>query len=408
MRVGFVGLGKLGLPCALAAESRGHDVKGYDVSADVIERVWKRRLAYREDGAEELLKASRLEIVTLQGLVEWAELIFVAVQTPHAVEYEGITRLPAERVDFDYTYLREAMKEVSEAIGILGEPRPVAIVSTVLPGTIEREIMPLLHPDVKLSYNPSFIAMGTVIQDYLDPEFVLLGGEVAVIEDFYRTLHARPIYKTSIINAEAIKVFYNTFISTKLAFANTVMEVCHKLGADCDEVMGALKIAGDRIISGRYMDGGMGDGGGCHPRDNIALSSLSRKLHLSFDWFESIMRAREAQTEWLAEMIWKQWSPGQSVVLLGKAFKAGTNIETGSPAILLRNLLAEKGISATMYDPEIDETQPEWADETIFFVSTRHEAFASMAFPRGSTVIDPWRYVEDQDGVLVIRIGGSR
>ena len=89
----------------------------------------------------------------------------------------------------------------------------------------------------------------------------------------------------------------------KIVFANVLMEICHKTGANVDEVTDALKLANDRLISGKYFTGGMGDGGACHPRDNIALSWLSRKLNLSFDWFENIMLARQKQTEWLANLM---------------------------------------------------------------------------------------------------------
>ena len=104
--------------------------------------------------------------------------------------------------------------------------------------------------------------------------------------------------KTTIENAELIKVSYNTLISTKIAFSNTIMELCHKLpNTNVDDVTNALKLANRRLISGSYMDGGMGDGGGCHPRDNIAMSYLSDKLNLSHNWFEHIMQQREKQKE---------------------------------------------------------------------------------------------------------------
>jgi len=100
-------------------------------------------------------------------------------------------------------------------------------------------------------------------------------------------------------NAELIKVAYNTYIGMKIAFANTLMEICHKMGnIDVDQVTGALTFASRRLMSGAYLTGGMGDGGGCHPRDNIALSWLAQRLDLSFDWFASVMGAREKQTVW--------------------------------------------------------------------------------------------------------------
>lgn len=412
MRIGFVGLGKLGLPCALAIESRGHDIAGYDVSAKIIGNIADRKIMYREEGAQELLSKSRIEIQTLERLLAWSEIIFVAVQTPHEHQYEGTVPLPDTRKDFNYSFLQQAVARIAARLNTLQQPRTIVIVSTVLPGTIDREIRPLLNQYVRLCYNPSFIAMGTCIADLLDPEFVLLGvdDEVAAaqVEAFYHTLHGKPICRTGIPEAEAIKVFYNTFITSKIGFANTLMEMCEKLDVDVDSVTNALSMATRRLMSPAYMQAGMGDGGGCHPRDNIALSWLARRLDLSYDWFEQIMRARERQTAWLADIIAGYECPGGNVVILGRSFKPESNITTGSPALLLQHLLAERGIEASTFDPHIDRTWPEWETNTLFFVATRHEAFGRMQFPKGSRVIDPWRYVNDQDGVNVIRIGEGK
>ena len=98
----------------------------------------------------------------------------------------------------------------------------------------------------------------------------------------------------------------------------------------------------------------MGDGGGCHPRDNIALSHLSQKLNLSYDWFDGIMMQREKQTEWLANLIIEN-SQGRQINILGKTFKPETNLILGSPSILLENILIEKGKKVFTWDPYLDE-----------------------------------------------------
>ena len=103
------------------------------------------------------------------------EIIFVAVQTPHDPKYEGITKLPDERVDFDYTYLVNCIKNLSKYVDENGEEKIVVIISTVLPGTIRKHVIPIMSEKIKLCYNPFFIAMGTTIKDFLDPEFVLFG-----------------------------------------------------------------------------------------------------------------------------------------------------------------------------------------------------------------------------------------
>src|SRR5713226_6264009 len=221
-RVGLVGLGKLGTPVALAMSLKGHDVMGFDVDE---QRMQKEHFPHREKGPngepsiEPLLRESQLKFGTLGEVVQHAEIIFVAVQTPHDPRYEGVTRLPEERVDFDYRYLVDAVRNLATAIAENGQDKIVVIISTVLPGTIRREILPVLNDRVKLCYNPFFIAMGTTIQDFLNPEFVLFGvrdKEAAdKAKEFYATIHNKPFYETTVENAELIKVAYNTFISMK-------------------------------------------------------------------------------------------------------------------------------------------------------------------------------------------------
>lgn len=410
MRVGFLGLGKLGLPVALAIEARGHTVFGYDISEKVHNIIVAKKITYKEKWVQKYLKNSKIKFVGVQEVVASSEIIFVPIQTPHALKYEGILRIPDQRMDFDYSYLKTGIRTLSREIEKQGQDKILVIISTVLPGTIRREIKPLLGKHSKLCYNPFFIAMGTTIPDFLNPEFVLFGVEddlaAKKAENFYRSIHHAPFYKTSIENAELIKVLYNAFISTKLAFANTVMEMCHKLpNTNVDDVTNALKMGKKRIISDKYLSGGMGDGGGCHPRDNIALSYLSQKLNLSFDWFENIMLQRENQSDWLADLI-EQYAQGRAIVILGKSFKPETSIVTGSSSILLKNILKERGHLVMMWDPLIDEPFKAFDHcPKLYFIGTKHYEFQSFPYEKGSTVIDPWRYIPDIDAIKVLRIG---
>jgi len=419
MNVGFIGLGKLGLPCALAVESRGHKVVGYDPSKQVKDIIDTKKLQYQEIWAQGYLDKSKIEIKSLEEVVGESEIIFVPIQTPHGEKFEGTTRIPEEREDFDYTYLKKGIKDLADEIEKQGEDKIVIVISTVLPGTIRREIIPLLGKHTKLCYNPFFIAMGTTMRDFLHPEIVLFGVDDEWASNkakkFYRTLHHSPFYDTTIENAELIKVVYNTFIGTKIAFTNTVMEMCHKLpNTNADDVMNALKMCDDRIISDKYLSGGMGDGGGCHPRDNIALSWLSQELDLSHDWFDNIMKQREKQTEWLADLI-EEHSNGLPINILGKSFKPETNVTTGSPSVLLKNILEERGHPVFIWDPYIDEPWKEIkrmyddseTESQLYFIGTKHPDFTSFPYEKGSVIIDPWRYIPEQDSCEVIHVGDS-
>lgn len=412
MKIGFVGLGKLGLPCALATESKGHEVMGYDPSNHVKEIIETRKLPYMEAGCQELLNKTNIKIISLKELVEFSDMIFVSVQTPHLPKYEGITRIPTERKDFDYTFLKKAVSDLSKEIESQKIKKNVIVVSTVLPSTIEREIKPILSSYVRFCYNPFFIAMTTTIRDFLDPEFILFGVDdqeaVVMAKEFYRTINDKPFFETSIKNAELIKVLYNTFIGMKIVFANTAMEICHKIGADVDEISKALALGYRRIISDQYLSGGMGDGGSCHPRDNIALSFLSEQQGLSYDWFTNLMVAREKQTEWLASLIVEEQEKSNlPIVILGKAFKPESNLVVGSPSVLLHNILCESHVESEMFDPFIDGKVPDkyFKLPYIFFIGTKHSEFKDYVFPNNSIVIDPHRYIPHSNNYKVISIG---
>lgn len=436
MKIGFIGLGKLGLPVALAIESRGNEVIGFDVNPKVSEYIKERCVPYKEEKIEQYLETTNIKHVSMKEVILNSEITFVAIQTPHDRRYEGITTLPKERRDFDYRYLKEAIKDIA----ILAEDnniKPIiAIISTVLPGTINEQIIPIIKKydnHIKLVYTPQFIAMGTTIRDFLYPEFVLVGVDdqeaAEKIDKFYfdtlttdititrerlGVCDCPSIFKCSIRTAEAIKVLYNTYITQKICFANAAMELCHYTGADVDDIIDCLSLGTRRIISPLYMRAGMGDGGGCHPRDNIALSYIARKYKISYDWWENLMLCREYQTKFLSDLTIKALYDYNlnTVILLGKAFKPETNLTDGSPALLLKNLLELEGLHPVILDPHIDYNYAErlilYCTQAVYVITTKHKEWIDFNFPKGSVVIDPWRYIPDKEGITILRIGEGK
>ena len=419
MNIGFLGLGKLGLPVALAIEEKGHKVIGTDINDRTIRNIRFKTLDYIGKGAQELLDKSQIKIKPIEEIVKESEIIFVPIQTPHSEKYEGITRIPKERADFDYKYLKEGIMNLSEEIEKNHEDKIVVIISTVLPGTIRREIKPILGKHTKLCYNPFFIAMGTTIDDFLGAEINLFGVDdkqaAKKAKEFYKTINKSPFHETTIENAELIKVVYNTFISTKISMINTIMETCYNLpNTNVDDVTKALSLCTSRIISPKYLSGGMGDGGGCHPRDNIALSYLAQKLNLSYNWYDNIMKQRENQTDWMADLVISEKFE-MDINILGKCFKPETNLTLGSPSLLLKNILEEKGETVKIWDPYVDSLdmknvsyEMEWETKPqLFFIGTKHEAFKHFYFYPNSVVIDPFRYLKLGNGIKYIPIGDN-
>tara|TARA_Y100000114_G_scaffold156741_1_gene185040 strand:- start:1084 stop:2364 length:1281 start_codon:yes stop_codon:yes gene_type:complete len=419
MNIGFLGLGKLGLPVALAVESKGHNVFGTDINETTLRNIRFKTINYKEKGAQELLNNSNIQIKNIEQIVSDSDIIFVPIQTPHEEKYEGTTRIPKERADFNYDYLKKGIKDLSDEIEKQGKDKVVVIISTVLPGTIRTHIKPILSKHVKLCYNPYFIAMGTTIDDFLGAEINLFGVDdkqaAKKAKEFYKTINKSPFHETTIENAELIKVVYNTFISTKISMINTIMETCYNLpNTNVDDVTKALSLCTSRIISPKYLSGGMGDGGGCHPRDNIALSYLAQKLNLSYNWYDNIMKQREKQTEWLADLIISEKFE-MDINILGKCFKPETNLTLGSPSLLLKNILEEKGETVKIWDPYVDSLdmknvsyEMEWETKPqLFFIGTKHEAFKHFYFYPNSVVIDPFRYLKLGNGIKYIPIGDN-
>jgi UDPglucose 6-dehydrogenase len=415
-RIGFIGLGKLGLPVALAIENNGHTVCGYDVNKDVAKYLEEKKIPYREEGAEELLQKSQITFEkNIETVVQKSDIIFIPVQTPHDARFEGITRLPRARADFNYKHLIRATYDVIHAIEKQGMPKIVCIISTVLPGTIKRTIKPVMDKAnefgqlVNLVYTPQFIAMGTTINDFLNPEFTLLGVNdektADTMQEFFEDMTGKPTFRTDISTAEGIKVFYNTFITMKTVLANIYGEMAEKLNMNVDDIYKALSMADKRIISNKYLKAGMGDGGGCHPRDNIALSWVAKQNNLSFDIFTALMKAREAHVEWQVDLIVQQYEKKKlPILILGKTFKPETNIVTGSPAILLANLLAERELEFAHYDPYVDSPTLEIDEPHIIFLATDHP-YDLGEIPTGSILIDPFGSTPDLPGVKVMRLG---
>lgn len=405
MNIGMVGMGKLGLPVALAIESKGHEVIGYDINPAVEEYLANHNIPYREEGLQPLLDNNEVTMVKSIGeVVAGSDLVFLPIQTPHDPRFEGTTRLPEERRDFDYTFLKQAIGDVALEAAKQDKKTTLAVISTCLPGTFDREIKPLLNDYIDYVYTPQFIAMGTVLEDYLYPEFNLVGvhsPEAAdKLSNFYNTINDAPHVVTDIKTAEGIKVSYNSWITAKTVIANAWGELSERLGMNFTDIKRAWDLSTKRLISPKYTNAGMSDGGGCHPRDNIAMSYIANQSRMSHNVWEDLMQAREDYEDWHARLAMNtSKETNLPLVILGKAFKPETDIEVGSPAILVKNLIDDYGYPAEHVD-DLDIEEP-----SVVFIGTQNKRYKDIKFPKGSVVIDPFGYIEPQNGVEIKRLG---
>lgn len=402
----MIGLGKLGFPVALAINDEGHEVFAYDINPDVKEWL-KGNYPYREEDIEEWIDGNTVVLHdSIEAVVADSEIVFVAIQTPHKPEYEGDDILPPDRIDFDYSYLCTALAEIFRVCKTREKHTVVAVISTCLPGTFEREIQPHLNEYVRYAYTPQFIAMGTVLRDYLDPEFNLIG----VVDDsaadalfrFYETINSAPPVFTDVTTAEGIKVSYNTWITAKTVIANAWGEMCTRMGMDFDDMKYAWDLSTKRLRSNRYTAAGMSDGGGCHPRDNIALSWLADTVGMSHNIWDDLMTARQDYEAWHAFIAAEAAEENDlPLVLLGRAFKPETDIETGSPAKLVANILIRRGVQFLHVD-DLD-----FLPAAVYFIGTQHARYVEYDWPAGSIIFDPFGYIPDSQVANVIRLGRS-
>ena len=431
--IGFIGVGKLGQACAeMVAEV--HDVVGYDVEPREPENFTM--------------------VPTLREAVLGQDIVFVAVQTPHDPQYDGkapTSHLPNK--DFDYTLVKQVLTEVNE---VATQDQLIVLISTVLPGTTRREFVPIMT-NTRFVYNPYLIAMGTVKWDMVNPEMVMIGtadgsetGDAKELVDFYKTImQNEPRYVIGTWDeCECIKVFYNTFISAKVSLVNMIQDVAEKQGnINAEVVCDALAASDRRIMGPGYMKPGMGDGGACHPRDNIALRWMAEKLELGYDLFDAVMLSREVQAENMAKSLIVHASAGAGivppmpVVIVGKAYKPLVPYEAGSSSMLVGHYVEEAGIKLYYYDEVVGEIPPsEVLEQPAVYLIAHNPAItygeqldfvkgwysehrvtdcdqaltvatangSELSFAPGSVVVDPWRKIPDIPDVEVVHYGNTR
>ena len=404
MNIAFIGCGKLGMPCAEEIAKAGHSVTGYDVA----------------DVTSDLVDIKD----TIAQAVKFAKIVFVAVPTPHDPEYDGSA--PTAHLkpkDFSYDIVKDVLRECD---AVMNPAQMIVLISTVLPGTVRNELEPLVT-NTRFVYNPYLIAMGSVAWDFVNPEMVMIGtedgsetGDAKELVDLYKTVIKNdPRYVVGTWDeCECIKVFYNTFISTKLGLVNMIQDVAMKQGnINVDVVTQALAESTKRIMGPQYMTAGMGDGGACHPRDNIALRFMAQELGLGYDIFDAVMHAREIQAQNLAKFLVAQAKENDLPILIhGVAYKPDVPYRDGSYSLLVAHYCKKAGYHPILVDPYTHPQRGPFkavvllahsSDITYKYMNTAHKQELYCQLSKGSIVVDPWRKFKDER-YKVIHYGNTR
>ena len=408
--IGFIGLGKLGLDCAEVFAEK-YTVRGYDIYPRTSDTV---------------------KVCSIEETVNESDWIFIAVQTPHCEGYDGsVPSSHMEPRDFGHDAVKQAISDINE---YAKTPKKIVLISTVLPGTTRRNFVPMLEKQHQFLYNPYLIAMGSVKWDMVNPEMIMIGTEdgnpnalAGELIDIYKSImQNNPRYEVGTWDeCEAIKIFYNTFISAKVGLANMIQDFAMKIGnINVDVVTDALSKSTMRIMGPKYMTAGMGDAGACHPRDNIALRWLAEEYEIGYDLFDTIMHAREIQAENLAKFLVVQAQKHNlPIVIHGKAYKPDVPYCIGSYSTLVGFYVEQAGHRVTYVDPLADDPANVVADVdhpavflwahnrkiTYEYTGDQEDTKPYCEIKPGSFIVDPWRKLpQTLEGITVVHYGNTR
>ena len=356
MKISVIGLGKLGAPMAACFAAKGLTTIGVDLSDGYVDAINDGRAPVFEPDLAEMMAQGRacLSATTdATAAVTETDATFVVVPTPS--KDDG---------SFSLDFVLSAMESIGKALRHKDTYHLVALTSTVMPGatggpvreTLERASGKVVGVDFGLCYSPEFIALGSVIRDFLKPDFLLIGAcderAGATLADIYRRIVANdpPVAHLNFVNAELAKISVNTFVTTKIAFANMLARICERLpGADVDAVTSALGL--DSRIGAKYLRGAISYGGPCFPRDNVALATLARSLDAPAYVAEATDMANRDGIQRLADMVTDRLESGGTAGVLGLSYKPDTDVVEESVGLHLVRTLAERGVDVVAFDP---------------------------------------------------------
>jgi len=337
--------------------SKGFDVVGVDRSAAMVDALREGRAPVDEPGLQDLIDAhrDRLSATTdLAAAVASSTVTFVIVPTPS----DSTGR-------FSTAAVVEAMSGIGDALQRKEDYHLVVVTSTVMPGATDGEIRRALEahagrplgPTLGLCYSPEFIALGSVIRNMLRPDMVLIGESDAQAGEMLERIYAAScdnqpaVRRMNFVNAELTKIAVNTFVTTKISYANMLGDICDRLpGADVDVVTGAL--GADSRIGAKYLKGATGYGGPCFPRDNVAFASLARVLGARAELAEATDTVNRYQVERVLGAVEARLAAPGPIGVLGLAYKPDTGVIEESQGLAVAARLLRQGRHVIVYDPK--------------------------------------------------------
>src|SRR5579871_1192462 len=356
MNISIIGLGKLGSPMQAVMAHKGHTVIGVDLNPATVKAINAGKAPVKEPRLQEIIDGARYRISATHIYEEAlmaTDVTMIMVPTPSGKDGR-----------FSMDYVMEAAEKIGAVLKKKAKWHLVVLSSTVMPGSTGGTLLPALEEltgktcgvDFGLCYNPEFIALGNVVNDMLRPDMILIGESDpksgALLEEFYTGVcESNPrIRRMNFVNAELTKLSVNTFVTTRISYANMLAQVCETLpGADVDVVTSAIGC--DTRIGQKYLKGGLGYGGPCFPRDNVAFSALARANGVPALLAEATDALNRKQVPRLRDLMLAKLPKGGTAGVLGLSYKPDTEVIEESQGVALAKDLLEAGTRVVVYDP---------------------------------------------------------
>jgi UDPglucose 6-dehydrogenase len=413
MEISIIGLGKLGLSLASCLAAAGHRVTGIDCDAGLVDRLRRGACECTEPGVGERLAAAGERFRAMvpgesAAAIAASRLSFVVVPTPSNA-----------LGGFSLRHVLAACDRIGSALHNRDGEHTVAVVSTLLPGASDRAVIPRLEAASRrrigsglgYCYNPSFIALGEVVRGLEFPDLLLIGeadersGEVVLAAHGPMVRNGAPVSRLKAVEAEIAKIAANTHATLRMSFANMLLQACSEVpGADVDRVTGALA----HSVGSRFLRGAVPYGGPCFPRDNEAIAVFLDAVGASSRLPRAVHGFNQEHGDYVLRKILALAAPGDTVGLLGLAYKPGTPFVDYAFALDLARALEGAGRAVIGWDPLASGEARRVMGEVLAIAGSAEECLRSSRVTvvlhpladtagidwsagRDATVVDCWR-----------------
>lgn len=400
MKISIIGSGYVGIVTGIGFAELGNDVIFIDIDRKRVDAINAGEPPIYEKGLEELMQKNKERYYASDnyGEIKKSEITFICVSTPSN---------PDGSIDLNY------IETVSSSIGAVIKDKPfhtLVVKSTVIPGTTEGVVKPLIekksnktaNKDFGIAMNPEFLREGSAVEDFFNPDRIVIGfadeRTKNIFSELYSNFDCEKLF-TDIKSAEMIKYASNAFLATKISFANEIGNICEKLGIDAYEVFKGVGL--DHRINPAFFRAGIGFGGSCFPKDVKALVAKAEELGEDSVILRAVLEVNEKQPLKMIELLKKHIPDlrGRRIGVLGLAFKPDTNDIRETRAEIIIRALLDEGAEVRAYDPkamevfskvfpEVEYVSPEKVQESeAILIVTEWAEFESLDYS-GKIVID--------------------